>query len=71
MQPSSTLIVVLAPGASLDEKAVIAHCREHLAHYKCPTTVDATDALPRNPSGKILKRELRAPFWADQERSIN
>jgi acyl-CoA synthetase (AMP-forming)/AMP-acid ligase II len=51
--------------------AIIAHCRDRLAHYKCPTSVDATDALPRNPSGKILKRELRAPYWAGKERSIN
>ena len=57
-------IVVLAPGETLDEAGVIAHCRANLAHYKCPTSVDATDALPRNPSGKILKRELRAPYWA-------
>jgi long-chain acyl-CoA synthetase len=64
-------IVVLAPGAELDEPGVIAYCREQLAHYKCPTSVDATDALPRNPSGKILKRELRAPYWAGQARSIN
>jgi acyl-CoA synthetase (AMP-forming)/AMP-acid ligase II len=42
-----------------------------LAHYKCPTSVDVTDALPRNPSGKILKRELRAPYWAGKERAIN
>ena len=42
-----------------------------LAHYKCPTSVDTTDALPRNPSGKILKRELRAPYWAKQERKIH
>ena len=64
-------IVVLAPGATLDEAGVIAHCRVSLAHYKSPTSVDVTEALPRNPSGKILKRELRAPYWADKERSIN
>jgi long-chain acyl-CoA synthetase len=64
-------IVVLAPGEALDEAGFIAHCRDRLAHYKCPTSVDVTDALPRNPSGKILKRELRAPYWADKERSIN
>jgi long-chain acyl-CoA synthetase len=64
-------IVVLTSGHSLDEAAIIAHCRDHLAHYKCPTSVDAIDALPRNPSGKILKRELRAPYWADKERAIN
>jgi long-chain acyl-CoA synthetase len=64
-------IVVLAPGASLDEASIIEHCRANLAHYKCPTSVDVTDALPRNPSGKILKRELRAPYWAGKERAIN
>ena len=64
-------IVVLAPGEALDEAGVIAHCRDSLAHYKCPTSVDATHALPRNPSGKILKRELRAPYWVGKERSIN
>jgi long-chain acyl-CoA synthetase len=64
-------IVVLAPGASLDEAAVRSHCRHGLAHYKCPTSVDAVEALPRNPSGKILKRELRAPYWRGMERAIN
>ena len=64
-------IVVLGPGETMDEAGVIAHCRATLAHYKCPTSVDAVDALPRNPSGKILKRELRAPYWADKERAIN
>jgi len=64
-------IVVPAPGTTLDEGDVIAHCRERLAHYKCPTSVDTVDALPRNPSGKILKRELRAPYWAGKGRSIN
>ncbi len=64
-------IVVLASGATLDENDVIAHCRANLAHYKCPTSVEAVDALPRNPSGKILKREIRAPYWAERGRSIN
>ena len=64
-------IVVLAPGAAQDEAGIIAHCRQNLAHYKCPTSVDSADALPRNPSGKILKRELRAPYWAGQERAIH
>ena len=64
-------IVVVAPGSVLDEADVIGFCRNTLAHYKCPTSVDVVDALPRNPSGKILKRELRAPYWAGTERSIN
>jgi long-chain acyl-CoA synthetase len=64
-------IVVLAPGVELDEPALIAHCRVSLAHYKCPTSVDPIGVLPRNPSGKILKRELRSPYWAGKQRSIN
>ncbi len=64
-------IVVLAQGSDLDEADIIAHCRQSLAHYKCPTSVDTVEALPRNPSGKILKRELRAPYWAGTQRSIN
>ncbi len=49
---------------------IIASTRERLAHYKCPTSVDFVDVLPRNPSGKILKRELRAPYWEGRERNI-
>jgi long-chain acyl-CoA synthetase len=64
-------IVVVSPGADLQESELIAHCRANLAHYKCPTSVDTTDSLPRNPSGKILKRELRAPYWEQQERRIH
>ena len=64
-------IVVLGPDAVLDEASLMAHCRANLAHYKCPTSVEAVDALPRNPSGKILKRELRAPYWAGKQRAIN
>lgn len=64
-------IVVLSPGTALDEGDVIAYCRDNLAHYKCPTSVDVVDALPRNPSGKILKRQLRAPYWEGKARAIN
>jgi acyl-CoA synthetase (AMP-forming)/AMP-acid ligase II len=64
-------IVVPAPGTTPDPAAIIAFCRERLAHFKCPTSVDLIDALPRNPSGKILKRELREPYWKGVERRIN
>ena len=52
-------VVVPKPGASLTEQQVIEHTRAHLAGYKTPKHVVVTDALPKNPSGKILKRQLR------------
>lgn len=56
-------VVVARPGATVDGQEVIAFCRERLAHYKCPTSVDVVDELPRNASGKLLKRELRRHYW--------
>jgi long-chain acyl-CoA synthetase len=64
-------IVVRAEGYEVTEQELIAFSREHLAHFKCPTSVDFTDVLPRNPSGKLLKRELRAPYWQGRERLVN
>src|SRR3712207_5154315 len=63
-------IVVPAEGTSPTPEELIGFSREQLAHYKCPTSVDFVEALPRNPSGKLLKRELREPYWAGQERRI-
>lgn len=54
-----TAVIVAKPGAALTEAAVIAHCRERLAGFKAPKRVVFVDALPKNPSGKILKRDLR------------
>jgi len=62
--------VVLAPGTSLSEADVIAYAREHLAAYKSPRSVAFTDELPRTGSGKLLKRELRAPYWAGHARQV-
>jgi acyl-CoA synthetase (AMP-forming)/AMP-acid ligase II len=56
--------VVLRPGASLSEEDVMAFSREHLANYKTPRSVEFVDELPRTGSGKVLKRLLRAPYWA-------
>ena len=53
-------VVVRAEGSDIDEAAIIMFCREYLAGYKLPKSVAFTDALPRNPSGKLLKREIRA-----------
>ena len=64
-------IVVLKPDDQADAEDIIAFARERLASYKCPTSVDFTDALPRNPSGKILKKDLRAPYWEGRTRQVN
>ena len=59
---------VVALEGDATEKELIAWCRERLAGYKCPKTVDIIDALPRNPTGKILKKDLRKPFWEGRDR---
>jgi acyl-CoA synthetase (AMP-forming)/AMP-acid ligase II len=64
-------VVVAAPGARLTAEDVIAFCRERLAHYQCPTTVDVVEALPRNGTGKVLKHSLREPYWAGKNRMVN
>jgi acyl-CoA synthetase (AMP-forming)/AMP-acid ligase II len=64
-------IVVRAPGTDVEPRAIIAFAKERLAGYKCPTSVDFIDVLPRNPSGKVLKKDLRAPYWEGQQRAVN
>ena len=49
---------------------MIAFAREGLAHFKCPTSVEWRDELPRNPSGKLLKNQLREPYWKGQDRRV-
>ncbi|HMG42059.1 MAG TPA: long-chain-fatty-acid--CoA ligase [Acidimicrobiales bacterium] len=63
-------VVVVRPGLSVTESAVIAWCRDRLAGFKCPRSVDLVDELPRNPSGKVLKRVLREPHWVNEARSV-
>ena len=64
-------VVVLRGGATATAPEIMAFAKERLAGYKCPTSVDFTDVLPRNPSGKVLKKDLRAPFWEGRARQIN
>jgi len=64
-------IVVLKPGAALTGEELIEWARSRLGGYKRPKSVDFTDSIPRNPSGKILKRELRAPYWEGATRQVN
>ena len=63
-------IVVRTPGAEVTEQEIIDYARERLATFKCPTSVDWIDVLPRNPSGKILKKDLRAPYWDGHDRRV-
>ena len=63
-------VVAFKPGQSATPEELIAFTRERLSSYKCPKSIDVVEALPRNPSGKILKRELRKPYWADRERQV-
>jgi acyl-CoA synthetase (AMP-forming)/AMP-acid ligase II len=63
-------VVVLRAGASIDPNEVVAWCRERIAAFKCPKTIDVVDALPRNPTGKVLKKDLRKPYWEGRERQV-
>lgn len=64
-------VVALNEGAEATPDELIAFCREHLAAFKCPKTIDVTGPLPRNPTGKILKKDLRKPFWEGRDRGVN
>jgi len=62
--------VVLRPGATATATDIIAHARERLAGFKCPKSVDFVESLPRNPTGKLLKRVLREKYWAGRDRRV-
>jgi acyl-CoA synthetase (AMP-forming)/AMP-acid ligase II len=64
-------IVGLQPGAKVTAEELIAFARERIAGYKLPKSIDFVDTLPRTPTGKILKRALRAPYWQGRERQVN
>jgi len=59
------------PGHTIDPDSIIAWARERVAGFKTPKSVDTIEALPRNASGKILRRELRAPYWQGFDRQVN
>ncbi|MBM7061877.1 long-chain fatty acid--CoA ligase [Pseudomonas sp. UL073] len=64
-------VVVLKPGLEVSSEEVIAHCRQRIAGYKCPKSVDFVNALPISGAGKVLKRELREPYWKDRKHGVN
>jgi acyl-CoA synthetase (AMP-forming)/AMP-acid ligase II len=62
--------VVRSPGSALTGEQITEFAREHLASYKVPRSVDFADELPRTGSGKLLKRQLRAPYWAGRTAQV-
>jgi fatty-acyl-CoA synthase len=64
-------MVVKADGQDPDPDDILAFAREQLAGFKVPKSVDFIDEIPRNPTGKMLKKDLRAPFWEGRERNVN
>ncbi len=64
-------IVVLKPDARATQEELLEFCKGKLAGYKRPRSVDFVQTLPKNPSGKVLKRELREPYWKGKTRRVN
>lgn len=64
-------VCVPKPGSQVDPESVIAWARARIAGFKVPRSVDIIAALPRNASGKILRKDLRAPYWAGYDRQVN
>lgn len=62
-------VVSLHPETTASQEELIDWCKERLASFKCPKSVDLVEALPRNPTGKILKKDLRAPYWEGHGRA--
>jgi fatty-acyl-CoA synthase len=62
--------VVPTPGATVTPEEIIAHCRNNLAHFKCPTKVELVESIPRTSTGKVQKFLLREPYWKDHDRHV-
>lgn len=63
--------VSLKKGMTATEEEIIEFCKKHLAGYKKPTSVDFIEGLPKNQNGKILRKDLKEPYWQGKERKIN
>ncbi len=64
-------LVVVDPSVEVTEQEIIDHCREKMAHYKCPTSVEFRDELARTATGKLQKFKLRDPYWAGMDKAVN
>ncbi len=65
-----SVLGIVEPRAPVSEDELIAFCRANLAHYKCPKRIEFLDTMPRDPNGKVRKRELRDRHWAGRDRKI-
>jgi acyl-CoA synthetase (AMP-forming)/AMP-acid ligase II len=63
--------VALSPGHHASEDDLLGFCRDLLSRYKLPKAIDFVDSLPKNAAGKILRRDLRAPFWSGREGRVS
>ena len=63
-------LVISVPDSGVTAEDILAHARERLAGFKCPKTVEFIEEIPRNPTGKILKRILREPYWEGHDRRV-
>ena len=68
---SETVKALVVVDSEITEQELIDYCREKLAHYKCPTSIEFRDELARTATGKLQKYKLRAPYWEGQEKQIN
>jgi acyl-CoA synthetase (AMP-forming)/AMP-acid ligase II len=64
-------LVVVRDGTTVSEVELIAHCRDRLAHFKAPTSIEFRGALDRTATGKLQKYKLRQPYWSGREKSVN
>jgi fatty-acyl-CoA synthase len=64
-------IVVLKSGQRATDQEIIQFCKDRIAHYKAPKSVDFMDVLPKTGSGKIQKRELRNTYWEGYEKKVH
>lgn len=64
-------IVVAKPGLGASEQDLIQYVRQRLAHFKCPSSIEFVESLPRNAAGKVMKRQLREVYWRGHARRVN
>jgi fatty-acyl-CoA synthase len=62
-------LVVAKPGSNLTEAELLEFCRSHIAHFKCPRSIEFVESLPKTATGKILKKGLRKKYWGERKRT--